>query len=95
MCEQCNLVHQAVTGEIDSEHIHHLHDFFVIIDDPDSDDKIVIYRTHKHDPLQIFINAMTDKAIELFPDLRVWYNSANPPGHFNFRMKPLPKGAKR
>lgn len=95
MCEQCKMVQRAVSGEIDSEHIHHLHDFFIIIDAPEGPDKLVIYRTHKHDPLQIFIDAMTDKAIELFPELRIWYNMAHPPAHFYFKLKPLPKGAER
>jgi len=95
MCEICKLVHSAVSGEIPQEQIYHLHDFFIIMDAPDGKGKLVIYRTHKADPLQMFINTMTDKAIELFPDLRIWFSSARPPAHFHFKLLPLPKGARR
>lgn len=91
----CKLVHNAVSGEIPQEQIYHLHDFFIILDDPAGKGKLVIYRTHKADPLQMFINTMTNKAVELFPDLRIWFNSAHPPAHFHFKLLPLPKGAER
>ena len=95
MCEICKLVQRAVRGEIPKEQIYHLHDYFIIMDAPDGKGKIVIYRTHKAAPLQMFIDTMADKAVELFPKLRIWYNSAHPPAHFHFKLKPLPKGAKR
>lgn len=93
MCRQCDLVRQVMDGIIKDEHVHLKHSYFVIIDDPLGKDVLVIHKDHRPDPLQIFIDTMVETAEDMFPDRDVYYNKANPPFHFYFKMK-LRKRAK-